>query len=404
MEHLRTRSTVIDEPNRYQGYVTYVDDSTDTFDSVYTPAGAYAASSIEDVAGKRRRKRGVAKKKRYAPTPCDHTSVRHVDLSWPRGGARHTGAALYKTAFNEWGHPFTREALIAEIIHATEGEIWDFADAAFASLSAQIPEQISVPNFLLELGDLTSMFNLADLLKVKYSRGEAVQNAILYNEFGLKPFISDIKILLSLAKTLEDRIRFLKSSRGKRTRIGYFRETERAKPPWHMYETRSSSALQRTPGILWACTPLSRSSRFYAGAYVTHYLEGLDSLDGYLRALAVATGFSNPLRAAWNAIPFSFVIDWITNLSDLLTHAPARPFEGKWAVEDFTWSVTDRVVYRLVAENPGTDISNPFLPQELGQIHAQRYRRGVSLPKRVVNLDLPPSLREAVLIAALLRG
>lgn len=403
MSYPRTRVNVTlwDQPMEIQTVYPNGDDLFRSYSAA--PDGVRNGSEISDIAAKRRRKRGPSRLKRYAPTPVDHTRVRLVGFSSPKGGAPPTSESITKVALSDWGSAFSLSDVKAHIYHSTEAEISDFAQTAFAELSAQMPEVISIPNFIFELGDVSSLLNIKSLLNVKHSRIEYLQNFALWQEFGIKPFVSDIQTLLNLSSTVMERIKFLKRTYGKRVRVGTYAAIERSLPD--VMEKQFGAVINHnTPGVRWVATPLTRQSQFRAGAYVTHFLENLDDLDSLLRAFAVATGFSNPLLVAWNAIPYSFMIDWITNVSGLLEQASARPFMGRWIVEDFTWSVKDLVEYRLHADVPhGLSRPGSFLPMELGRLVAERYRRGCALPARAIGLELPPSPREALLLLALLR-
>jgi hypothetical protein len=51
-----------------------------------------------------------------------------------------------------------------------------------------------------------------------------------------------------------------------------------------------------------------------------------------------ASGLDNPIGVLWNAIPYSFVVDWFVNIGDWaesLIHEPAIPI----VIEDFSHSV-----------------------------------------------------------------
>jgi hypothetical protein len=278
----------------------------------------------------------------------------------------------------------------------------EFADAAFQQMAAQMPEEISIPNFILEAKEIGSVF---PDLRAKMSRTDVAKNGLLSWEFGLKPLLSDLQTISSLLDTVRNRIQFLKDTRGKRVRLGAYFVRERELPQPIL--TGYGGALQNTSGLSHDLVAVYHHSTYRASGYLYHELEGLDDIGGLLRALMVATGFGNPLKVAWNAIPYSFVVDWVTNASDLLSDASRiKPFMGPWQVSDFCYSVTDVLGFVVSARpsNPLDPNSPHDLPADaLGRVEFKRYRREVGVPARVISLSLPLSAREALLAAALLR-
>jgi len=247
-------------------------------------------------------------------------------------------------------------------------DLWQvFAEDAFTSFSTQIPTEVSIANFtweLRELGDLIP--KLTDSLQGTLAGG------FLNFSFGWKPFVGDLQKLSGLLTTVSARIQHLKDTYGKKTRLGLVRTNvvETAFLPYSdvVPDARFQSVFYHWELVAYRCD-------FRAGGRLFHRLKDLDSVYGYIRAITVALGLDNPLRAAWQALPFSFVVDWFLGLSRVLGKLSVNPFKGDWSVSNFssscytvaTWKVTQVVI-------------NPYVEIPLGKVYADRYTRISRLP------------------------
>jgi hypothetical protein len=381
-------------------YLHWKDGSTSVTQYDTQSAAPWQSSVITDIAKKRRRRHGRARGERYDATPVDHSKVSVLEYNPPEWGSPSNADLMYfKTAIGEWKFSLNPASLLAQVTSSTESEISEFAEEAFTTLSAQMPEEISLPNFAFELRELDT---LLPRLQTKLSRAEVASNGLLTWEFGLKPLLSDLETLAGLSNTVLSRLLFLKKTRGKRVRLGAYKEIPRGEPLEDITHTMGDSFFRASTGVLYRLRCIARVSELRVGGYLYHELEGLDSLGGLIRAYLAATGFGSPLKMVWNAIPYSFVVDWFTNLSSLLDNTRnLRPFEGVWDFHDFTWSVKDKVEWDVWLEPDGSPV--PSLPKWGGRVLVSRYRRDHGLPARAFTLEFPPSQREALLLTALMR-
>lgn len=230
---------------------------------------------------------------------------------------------------------------------------------------------------------------------------EGVSGSYLAWEFGGAPFIGDLEKLAGLVGAIQKRIQELKDSWGKETRLKYVRKDVVSIPfirdwvslgynypicPMGNYEI-----YQR-----WHRTDVRFTAR------LTQFLEGLDTLGGYLRVLAAATGFNNPLKVVWETIPFSFVVDWVFNVSKLFEAVTAQPLQGLWNVYDVCYTVVDSSEYLIRCR----DIQQGNLyGGTVGSLRLSRKRRGVGFPEFALNLDFASmSPKQLALTMALLFG
>jgi hypothetical protein len=120
-------------------------------------------------------------------------------------------------------------------------------------------------------------------------------------------------------------------------------------------------------------------------------------LDLELRAWGEAMGLLDPLSIVWNAIPFSFVLDWFSNIGEWveqLIHDPAIPI----VIEDFSHSV--KYSYK-------TDMTLHFWNESFIGLIARgtvsHYERRRGIPSMYTGLDFRlPSLTAVTLGAALI--
>lgn len=291
-------------------------------------------------------------------------------------------------------HPSTVTSLVPLVPDAT----WlDFAEEAFNDFATQIPEEISIANFGWELQEITSL-----IPRISRSLTKTIAGGYLNLEFGWRPFLGDLNTLYSLCSTVQAKINHLKSTFGKTTRLGTFKGNV-FNPNLSSYTT-TYDHINLVGEIQQRLTLDGYRADLRAGAYLYHELEDLSELSGYIRAMIVALGLTNPLKVIWNALPYSFVVDWFTGLSQRLAPLSVNPFKGTWIVSRRSTSMKLTASIRVESLNivPGaswTAFTN-------GNIVYQRYQRISQLPVRASFLSglTSPTPKQQTLLAALLLG
>jgi len=257
---------------------------------------------------------------------------------------------------------------------------------AFATFSSAFPEEISIANFLWELRELGTL-----IPKIAHTYLETVQSGILNVEFGWKPFLSDLKTLGELNERVTQRLEHLREIAGKRTRLGAVSEN------FYVVGGLADQVESYYKSFQIRVKHLSTRYDWRAGGYVFQNLDYLDGLIGQLRAFSGALGLQNPVKVLWNALPFSFVMDWFFNVSGHLAAATPQPVG--WQTSGFTSSVTTTTQLELIVENPNV-IGVGFPPRKLGTISYRRYSRVPGLPVGGLTIsNLSP--RELALLLAL---
>lgn len=209
----------------------------------------------------------------------------------------------------------------------------DFQADALSSFGQVVPRSVSLGNFLLELGDVKSLAETAMRLGrtassprklnklLRRSKQENARsltrelaNANLAYEFGIKPFVDDLKKISDALNRINKRIAWLKKTSGKPTTL---RRTDTMTAP-----DTSVGSLAYFHGLgndLRVRTTYSeRTSRVVAGATVRHDL-GQQTEDFHFLASALTSyfGFDRPVSVVWESLPFSFLVDWFLDIGRL---------------------------------------------------------------------------------------
>jgi hypothetical protein len=113
-------------------------------------------------------------------------------------------------------------------------------------------------------------------------------------------------------------------------------------------------------------------------------LEGLnDSLASY-KAFAAAAGFNNPAKIVWNAIPYSFVLDWFFQFGKSLDFLSIQPFGGEYSLSNVGWSLKEAWQYEIWQKATQRYNSNPV--KFLGSMLIKRYVRNPGFPMKSIFL------------------
>ena len=266
---------------------------------------------------------------------------------------------------------------------------WQAAvNSAFASIALQMPTEVSIGNFILEARQLKDL-----IPKIEGSLVRDVSNGYLTWQFGWKPLLSDLRKLANLAKTVEDRINYLKLTHGREVRASYYQDISLA-------ASVPSSAVPSFGGYRYE--RVDYRGIFRANGYVYQELEGLDGDLGKIRGFISALGLLNPTKVFWENLPYSFVVDWFLDIGGLIDRLSIQPYDGLWRINRVTTSIKESYKVKVWQEQHLDDARNQRY--YIGDVFVNRYTRGVGLP---VSSDywLNPSTlssQQQLLFAALL--
>jgi hypothetical protein len=228
-----------------------------------------------------------------------------------------------------------------------------YADQALAFMLPRLNEGLSLVNFILELKDLKHMDprgsfervkrrhlairHLSDPRTRKEFQKELVtrlNNAALNASFGINPFVKDVVQIYDDLTSLAKRLEQLKRNASKPQQRHYKRVIPAssgvsADRNWHSApetiswaigvksDNNDNGGIRRSIACLkrarWILRPVYHATMRYT--YTLPEMDSqLESIYAYLDTLGVRLDPS----IVWNAIPFSFVVDWVVDVSGFL--------------------------------------------------------------------------------------
>jgi hypothetical protein len=133
------------------------------------------------------------------------------------------------------------------------------------------------------------------------------------------------------------------------------------------------------------------------------------TLSNWERNNALLGGFLDAVGAnlnpaiIWNAIPWTFVLDWVLGVSNFLEQATVHWLEPVCTIDDYCCSVKiDRTIECYQTFNHGSSY-HPQQPVIVSRIHESAYRRFLGIPDYASSIQSSGlSLTEFSLSAALI--
>lgn len=196
------------------------------------------------------------------------------------------------------------------------GDIIDFYSAkGFETMQPTMRSGVSLTNFLLELGDIKSVGRVWDRSK-HWIRN--IASGHLNWSFGVKPLIKDLTDLYDGLVTWQTRLAKFQSQQGL-TLVRHYKE-ELACP-----EPRSDACK-----VVWKTKPTYRATCKYS-----YTLPELSAEQQRLRGLLDTIGLHLNAAVVWEAIPYSFVVDWFVDVGGFLEQFSHDWLAAKVTILDF---------------------------------------------------------------------
>lgn len=275
-----------------------------------------------------------------------------------------------------------------------EGLYNDLIRKAMRRFFQQIPVEVEGFNFL---SDLTKLHDL--IPRVAESITATIAAGFLNWNFGWAPFIGDLRAIAGIVDSVSKRLQYLRDTWGRKTRLSYSKKDFWQPPAVPFYMNTGSS-----PFITRAIRESYRAD-FQCNAWFTHHLDGLNDKLTEIRAIAIALGFGNPIKAVWEFVPFSFVLDWLSSATTVFdTLGVTSISQGDFWVYRPTYSVTIKGTLRL-AQYTYWVWPLGWTPSSLvsrGSVRLSHYRRWVGIPEAPSLFDLDAlSPKQASLLLAI---
>jgi hypothetical protein len=236
------------------------------------------------------------------PVRLTFTTPGHVGHYVDYYGANAHASAAHNIAIST---AYGASQLNVPLVPVYYGNSQDDIDAVFMQLRPDLTK-LSLPNFLLELDDVGKLFQL---WKRKLSTAKNVAGAHLNYKFGWKPLMADIRAMADVLRNLIQRLEDFEKA------CGVVQKS-------HAHISTTSTAKQGSTPYLsvntvnWSGT-VSRTKS--AGLiYRPEPFQVIDGYDKMLRAYLDALGFELNPRILWDALPFTFVLDWFFGIGSWL--------------------------------------------------------------------------------------
>lgn len=253
----------------------------------------------------------------------------------------------------------------------------------------ELKDFVSLPHLIKEIGKFAFLRNGNKTLR-QISRLSA--DAFLQWKFNIRPLISDISGVFSALSTIERRINDLI------TRVGKVQKRH-----WSFSWSEFSDSEQTSSGYkIFPQFQLPNNyelTTFYTKRVVTHYPSEFHAEIEYnfnfsqyqiehARILGLLDAFGVNLNPAiiWNAIPWSFVLDWVLGVSRYLDQFKVENMEPKINIRRYLWSIKRSRRIQLIKGSftppldghALPDCNSPGVPMPV--VTETSYRRKVDLP------------------------
>jgi hypothetical protein len=262
----------------------------------------------------------------------------------------------------------------------------------------------------------------------------------LQSEFNVRPLLADISGLWSAMSDTQKQINKLLAGQGRRT-VHYFKRKWNLLTPEIAAESVRSSYTLNDPALgsfrpaeggyaevgtqfdgYYSPTPLltgidkavaqnysaRRAITLYEGEFnaqiqysytFTEHQEKYASILGFLDAVGVNL---NP-AILWNAIPWSFVVDWVLGVSRWLDQYKTLYLQPDTVIHQYSWSWKIRRMTRLTVEGVSSLHADHLCPRiELPPLYETLYKRVVGVPTSRPLMASGINSRELLLSASLL--
>lgn len=221
----------------------------------------------------------------------------------------------WRTRQDCWNYSMAYSSFNAESVAwrtpAEEQAPVGFVGRAFDKLWPDVDAEVNLVNFLLELRDFKRTFtSLRDTIAFIFSGrfATALAEANLNWSFGVSPFMGDIQKLVSSYSDFRKKVNELNQASGSTKTHHYSEEVSYAAltvtnltSATSKYQTRYEPFVKK-----WTCT-------------IKYTMKLRIPYPPTFQNYAKSLGFKFSLETIWNAIPFSFVLDWVVKIGDWLS-------------------------------------------------------------------------------------
>lgn len=334
-----------------------------------------------------------------SPIPCSH--------AWAGGNGGDTNMAA---TLGPWGNPSSGLPLlyIDTVVNRGIPDPSNLQLLIQQSLTAMLPgirPSLSLPNTLYELKDFKTVGRTLDRIKALGSIPRTISqyfrrlvrggsDVYLQTQFNILPLLRDISGIQSTIDTARRELNRLISGANKIQYAHY------ACPLSDSY-SNSDVTYNRTPSTTLVPTVMSTRRQsyytvrsFHATMEYSYNVSNLSGLSNEMAAILDVLGVNLNPQILWNAIPWSFVVDWLIRVNKWLANFKVSNLEPTTYIHQYCWSS------KVTRE---TLISLGFPARlDVQRITETAYKRQVTVPDYVRAIELSGlNLKEFSLAAAL---
>jgi hypothetical protein len=273
---------------------------------------------------------------------------------------------------------FTSNSLFSPVASGSIQQSW--VNKALADINPSVPV-IQLPLVAWEMREFPRLLkNLFDWYRVlKYNEGiplSEVPGTYLAWQFGWKPLVNDLMTLVQLAFDIEAKNRQWRKIIQKRRRYGTILEEDGT---YRLSSTTGAVGVSES----WSMVQYQRKVWYCAIWEPDTELPDL-ALNGALDQVYRAYGMHQPINMLWNAVPWSFLIDYFLGVSDFL-EASEGLVKFKPAVICFMESVDETLADQGVTTS--SSASGAYTPGSMNRKVRRRWVRydPLALPSWAVN-------------------
>lgn len=167
----------------------------------------------------------------------------------------------------------------------------------------------SIVNFILELKETKSLF---DLWNSKQSLLKNIANGHLNYSFGWRPFLSDCSRIVSALASFQKKLRQLQQDNNKPVKRHFRRPMDSIDLP--AKKTGSANIVSGVTGYWTQETAFLVPPTYCATCVFKYVLPDMSLVSNQVKAFLDTLGVQADATIIWNAIPYSFVVDWFFNV------------------------------------------------------------------------------------------
>jgi hypothetical protein len=266
-----------------------------------------------------------------------------------------------------------------------------------------IPDSVSIANFIWELREVKQL--IPKLQSLALAPGQL----LLWWQFAVRPLVDDVKKILNLAENLEKRLDHLRKINGRTV-------TFRRHAHWSQDNFGDTHRVFfPTPGSYDLAQTVEQMSRWDSGqlSIAASVKTDLDfrGIDVFNTAMLAAFGLNNPIKVVWNAIPFSWLVEWFIKLDGFLDTFEIPEFPGTMQILSTSHTVRTKSMFSSYGYTSPPEFGhfpNPLQQsaelKAFGHTLVRGFRRRSGLPPASIGPEGLSLTQQAILAALLQQG